>query len=53
MSLTWLDEHRWFVIDQQVEFEKPGLADSQKDPDRWEVGTWSTLHLASNTLLYA
>ena len=22
-------------------------------PDRWEVGTWSTLHLASNTLLYA
>ncbi len=23
------------------------------NPDRWEVGTWSTLHLASNTLLYA
>ncbi len=22
-------------------------------PDRWEVGTWSTLHIASNTLLYA
>ncbi len=22
-------------------------------PDRWEVGTWSTLHLASYTLLYA
>ncbi len=26
---------------------------SSISPDRWEVGTWSTLHLASNTLFYA
>ncbi len=25
----------------------------RNNPDRWEVGTWSTLHPASNTLLYA